>query len=250
MIIKDRIRKLEIINESLENLKAECNSQLLRSNEASKKLSKIIEEIGSSLEKDSKAYKIFDRLKRERALWWKETITGYVHTGDCEHFEYWLNAIETILIELDPTFSDKKDLTNFYFKENEKFKAQQFFVRLIKQATNSLFILDSYLDDEIFEYIENVEESIQIKLITANKKAIFKKLYKSFKEIRPNIEAREFSDCHDRFIMIDKRDIWHIGNSINGFGKKAFRISKIEEPKELSKLITDLERFWQQSKPL
>ena len=248
--LKEKIKKIEVLRESLEKYKTDCYDQLLKSDEASKKLYEIIKMIGSVFEPDSKAFRIFDRLKKERTLWWKETISGYVEKTDCGHFDYWIEAIDALIEEIDPVFSKEKKNLEYYFKNDEKYAAQKCLAKLFRKADDSLYIIDSYLDDEVFDYIESIEELIEIKLITANKKPLFKKLYQSFKEKRGNVEAREYKDCHDRFVIIDNKEAWQLGTSINGFGKKAFRISKIGSNVQLEQIMEEFEHFWKSGKIL
>jgi hypothetical protein len=51
---------------------------------------------------------------------------------------------------------------------------------------------------------------------------------KKFNEQYPAIEIKEFSNSHDRFIVIDKRIVYHFGASLKDLGKKWFAFSKME----------------------
>ena len=53
----------------------------------------------------------------------------------------------------------------------------------------------------------------------------------------PRIEVKTYKQCHDRFLIIDDTDVYHIGASLKDLGKKMFAFSKLDIP---SKTITDL----------
>ena len=53
-----------------------------------------------------------------------------------------------------------------------------------------------------------------------------------------NLELKEFKKAHDRFLIIDKKEIYYIGASLKDLGKKWFAFSKINL--EISQIIERL----------
>ena len=53
----------------------------------------------------------------------------------------------------------------------------------------------------------------------------------------PQIEVKTYKQSHDRFLIIDNTDVYHIGASLKDLGKKMFAFSKLDIPSEA---ITDL----------
>jgi len=120
----------------------------------------------------------------------------------------------------------------------------------MKMASAKLFIVDEWLGDPIFGYLESLDPGIQVKLLTLNRKPIFKTVYLPFVKKRGNIEARESKNCHDRFIIIDESVIYHLGASINYAGRKAFMINKIEDEQEKKKFTKDFTNWLNTGKPI
>jgi hypothetical protein len=114
----------------------------------------------------------------------------------------------------------------------------------MKRAAKELVIVDPYLDDTVFDYIESLDSNIVIRMLTESKKAVFPKLLKAFVLKRSNVEARECSACHDRFLIIDQNEIWHLGASINHAGKKAFMIIKVSEQMEKDDFLKNYQSWW------
>lgn len=115
-------------------------------------------------------------------------------------------------------------------------------------ASITLSIVDVYLDDSIFDYLKSLDPGIQNKLLTADRKPIFKTLYLPFVKERGNIEARQSKNYHDRFITIDDSVIYHLGAFINYAGRKAFMIKKIEDDEEKAKFTKDFTKWWNTGK--
>ena len=44
----------------------------------------------------------------------------------------------------------------------------------------------------------------------------------------PEIEIKILAECHDRFVVIDNKDLYHIGASLKDLGKKWFAFSRMD----------------------
>jgi hypothetical protein len=76
----------------------------------------------------------------------------------------------------------------------------------------------------LFSKYANIKVKIYTKTITKQLKLDFQKYQLQYE----NIELREFKNSHDRFLIIDKKEIYHLGASIKDLGKKWFAFSKFE----------------------
>jgi len=122
--------------------------------------------------------------------------------------------------------------------------------KIMRSANNSIVIIDPYLDDIIFNYIDLIDTEIDIKLITSKIKKLFKELLNDLRNIRKNIDARQSEGFHDRYIIIDGKEIWNLGTSINHIGKNAFQINKVTEEETINKIIKDYNLWWKKGKYL
>lgn len=62
-------------------------------------------------------------------------------------------------------------------------------------------------------------------------------LIKKYQSQYENVEIIENNSFHDRFIIIDNKELYHCGASFKDLGKKCFEISKIEDEEILQKII-------------
>jgi len=240
------LSELESYIENLEVAATSCSEQVLKINEAQDELSAIKNGLQGLLPRDSKAFRVFERMSKEVTEWWQQTASGYVSEKDCKYLNKWIEILRAIANEFEPEFlrplsSEKKQI---FFSAGEEFRAKKEIFSLMKRATTKLDIVDTYMDDSIFDYIGSLDETIKIRLITGNRIKIFPRLYVEFIKIKPSVDARENIDSHDRYIIIDNQEIWHLGASINHAGKKATMINKIIDKEQKSEISRDIELWW------
>ena len=107
------------------------------------------------------------------------------------------------------------------------FDAYVFINDLIKIAVDEIIIIDNYIDETVFTIFSkypNIKIKIYTKIISKQLKLDFQKYETQYK----NIELFEFKNSHDRFLIIDKKEVYHLGASLKDLGKKWFAFSKFE----------------------
>ena len=134
-----------------------------------------------------------------------------------ENFDKLFEALE------DKTLKPKQGI----FYDGEVFDAYVFINDLIKIAVDEIILIDNYIDETvfiIFSKYPNIKIKIYTKTITKQLKLDFQKYQTQYK----NIELFEFKNSHDRFLIIDKKEVYHLGASLKDLGKKWFAFSKFE----------------------
>jgi prophage antirepressor-like protein len=115
----------------------------------------------------------------------------------------------------DKTLKPKQGI----FYNGEVFDAYIFVNDLLKNATNEIILIDNYIDETVFTLFSkypNIKTKIYTQNITKQVKLDFEKYQKQYE----NIELYEFKNSHDRFLIIDKKEVLHIGASLKDLGKK------------------------------
>jgi hypothetical protein len=134
-----------------------------------------------------------------------------------EYFDKLFEALE------DKTIKPKQGI----FYNGEIFDAYIFVNDLIKTAKNEIILLDNYIDETVltlFSKYVNIKVKIYTHTITKQLKLDFQKYQTQYK----NIQLKEFKKSHDRFLIIDKDEIYHLGASLKDLGKKWFAFSKFD----------------------
>lgn len=114
------------------------------------------------------------------------------------------------------------------FYEGQVYDAYIFISNLIKNAQKSIILIDNYVDDSILTILSKREENITATIYTND---INKQLQLDIKKHNiqyPKIEIKKFALSHDRFLIIDEKEIYHIGASLKDLGKKWFAFSKLD----------------------
>lgn len=114
------------------------------------------------------------------------------------------------------------------FFDGQTYDAYDFVNKLIKKAKKSIDVIDNYVDDSVITQLtakqKNVEVSILCKTISKKLKLDIEKANKQY----PSFKGVIFTKAHDRFIIIDQKEVYHIGASLKDLGKKWFAFSKME----------------------
>jgi hypothetical protein len=113
------------------------------------------------------------------------------------------------------------------FYDGEIFDAYVFVNDLLKLATTEIILIDNYIDETVFTIFSKYP-NIEIKIFTQNISKQLKLDFEKYQKQYKNIELFEFKNSHDRFLIIDKKDIYHLGASLKDLGKKWFAFSKFE----------------------
>ncbi len=113
------------------------------------------------------------------------------------------------------------------FYEGQIYDAYIFASNLIKSAKENIVLIDNYIDDTVLTLFSK-NQNIKIIIYTSN---ISKQLQLDFQKYSlqyANITLKEFKNAHDRFMIIDDKDVYHIGASLKDLGKKWFAFSRFE----------------------
>lgn len=120
------------------------------------------------------------------------------------------------------------------FYDGQIFDAHSFVSKLIKSAEKSIDLLDNYIDDTVLTQLAKRNIGVSVVIYTKNNtKQLQLDLERFNKQYEP-IEVVEFDKSHDRFLIIDQREVYHLGASLKDLGKKWFAFSKLNiDAKEL-----------------
>ena len=116
------------------------------------------------------------------------------------------------------------------FFDGQIFDAYAFATNLIKSATNSLIMIDNYIDENTLLMLSKrttgVDATIYTQRITPQLQLDLTRHNNQY----PPINIRTYRQAHDRFLIIDQSDVYHIGASLKDLGKKLFAFSKMDIP--------------------
>ena len=115
------------------------------------------------------------------------------------------------------------------FFEGQIFDAYKFISGLIKSAKKSIILLDNYIDESVLTHLSKRDPKVSVIIYIGNLTEQLKLDLKKYNSQYPLIEIKEIKSVHDRFMIIDDKEIYHIGASLKDLGKKWFAFSKIDK---------------------
>ena len=145
--------------------------------------------------------------------------------------------------ELFDKFERNGSIKQTIFFNGQIYDAYEVIVDLIKTAKESITIIDNYLDDGILKILSKKNENIKVLLITKNNTKINKLDIDKFNKEYPTINIKYDNTYHDRFIIIDNKELYHLGASIKDLGNKTFAINKIEDKRCVNMLIKQVNKY-------
>lgn len=135
------------------------------------------------------------------------------------------DKVEAILSAIeDKSIKPKQGI----FYDGQVYDAYLFVSDLIKSAKENIILIDNYVDESVLTLLSKRDTNVKATIYTKN---ITKQLALDLQKHNaqyPNIEIKKFDSSHDRFLLIDKKEVYHIGASLKDLGKKWFAFSKLD----------------------
>ncbi|MBU3714290.1 MAG: ORF6N domain-containing protein [Ferruginibacter sp.] len=135
------------------------------------------------------------------------------------------SQIEQIFTALEK--ADKIPAQGIFFN-GQIFDAYKFVSDIIKKAKNTNILIDNYIDESTLALLskknKNVKTTIYTERLTKTNELDFKKWSDQY----GNLDIQILKNNHDRFLIIDQKEMYHIGASLKDMGKKIFAFSRMD----------------------
>ena len=118
--------------------------------------------------------------------------------------------------------------TQGIFYDGEVYDAYLFVSELIKSAKESIVLVDNYLDESVLTMLSKRQTDVTAAIYTKNITAQLELDIKKHNAQYPKITLKKFDASHDRFLILDGKELYHIGASLKDLGKKWFAFSKFD----------------------
>ena len=157
-------------------------------------------------------------------------------------------SINRRLSELEKTVALHSEKIDFFvrtslppvegiFYDGQIFDAYKFATDLIKSAKTSLVLIDNYVDESVLLMLSKRNPGVSATVYTQRITPQLQLDLDKHNDQYPPINMRTYRNGHDRFLIIDDREVYHIGASLKDLGKKMFAFSRLSIP---ANIITDI----------
>lgn len=155
-----------------------------------------------------------------------------------------LTNVEYKLLEHDRKFDEvfnqlqtEEKIKQRIFFDGQIYDAYSLILDIIKKADKKILIIDNYIDDSVLKMLTKKKKDVEVAILTSDKSNIDNLDIKKFNKEYPILKVAKTNKFHDRFIVIDNKEMYHLGASIKDLGKKCFGINKIEDMGIIERII-------------
>ena len=114
------------------------------------------------------------------------------------------------------------------FFDGQIFDAYNFVSDLIRSAKKSIILIDNYVDDSVLTLFSKRTKNVEVIIYTKNVSETLRLDLEKFNSQYESIKVNKFDKSHDRFLIIDHDEVYHIGASLKDLGRKWFAFSKLD----------------------
>ena len=155
-----------------------------------------------------------------------------------QRIDYIENKFDSKLYNHDVQLKEINEQINYFvqksmppvqgiFYSGEIFEAYKFMTDLIKMAHKSIIVIDNYIDESVLTMLDKRNKSVAATIYTEKINNQLKLDLDRHNKQYSAIEVQTVKDIHDRFVIIDNENVFHIGASLKDLGKKLFAFSKL-----------------------
>jgi len=115
------------------------------------------------------------------------------------------------------------------FFDGQVFDAYALASKIIRASKKSIVLIDNYIDESTLLHLSKKNEKVKVLLLSKNSSKQLALDVKKANEQYGNFETKVFNKSHDRFLIIDGEEVYHLGASLKDLGKKWFAFSKLDK---------------------
>jgi len=152
-------------------------------------------------------------------------LKGYAIDRRIDRFE---NRVAKTEEKIDFFVKTALPPTQGVFFDGQIFDAYALANKIVKSAKQSIVLIDNYIDESVLTVLAKKAKNVNVTLLTKDISKQLKLDIAKFNQQYPAIEAKTFNLSHDRFLIIDGKNVYHLGASLKDLGKKWFAFSKMD----------------------
>ena len=139
-----------------------------------------------------------------------------------------------LLQESFDKMNKEKEYDGIFFK-GQVYDSYSLLMKILNKSKKKITIIDNYIDKNLLDILREINKDI---LIITNK--YNNQDYTKYQTQYNNITLKINNNIHDRFIILDNKELYHVGASLKDLGKKCFAINKIENNKWIKEILKEV----------
>lgn len=156
-------------------------------------------------------------------------LKGYAVNNRMNRMEDSLENLKNKVTEIDLQINTHLIPTQGVFFDGQVFDAYELTSKIIRSAKKNVVLIDNYVDESVLVQLGKKNKDVTVTILT---KTISNQLALDVKKANgqyPTIVVKAFNQSHDRFLILDELEVYHLGASLKDLGKKWFAFSKLDK---------------------
>ena len=155
-------------------------------------------------------------------------MKGYAINNRVNKIEDRIEKMDHVLGEISLQLKSQELPTQGVFFDGQIFNAYAFASSLIKKAQKEIILIDNYIDESTLTHLFKKEKNVKVLLMTKSISRTLALDILKANEQSSGFEIKQLQKCHDRFLIIDRKELYHLGASMKDLGKKWFAFSRMD----------------------
>ncbi len=156
-------------------------------------------------------------------------LKGYSLNNRMNRIEDNVHSLSQKVDEIDLQLKTNLPPNQGVFFDGQIFDAYKLVSDIIRSAGKSIVLIDNYVDDTVLNLFSKKDKKVNCIIFTKTISKQLKQDADKFNKQYPTLKLKQFSKAHDRFLIIDQNEVYHIGASLKDLGKKWFAFSKMDK---------------------
>lgn len=128
------------------------------------------------------------------------------------------------------------------FFDGQVFDAYELASKIIRTAQKSIVLIDNYTDESTLTILAKKEKKVKVLLLSKNLNKQLSLDVVKVNEQYGGFELKAVTQSHDRFLIIDKKEVYHLGASLKDLGKKWFAFSRMNL-NSVKSILSEIEKL-------
>jgi chaperonin cofactor prefoldin len=155
-------------------------------------------------------------------------LKGYVINNRMNRLEDSMETLKSKVNEIDLQINTHLIPTQGIFFNGQVFDAYELASKIIRTARHTIVLIDNYMDETTLTHLSKKEKNVNVILLSKNTGKQLLLDVKKASEHYGHFELIPFAKSHDRFLIIDHTEVYHLGASLKDLGKRWFAFSKLD----------------------
>ena len=156
-------------------------------------------------------------------------LKGYAINNRMNRMEDNMEVLKTKVNEIDLQINTHLIPTQGVFFDGQVFDAYELASKIIRSAKSNIVLIDNYIDESTLTHLAKKKKGVKVLLLTKNSNKQLELDTQKANEQYGNFTLKTFTQSHDRFLIIDQTEVYHLGASLKDLGKKWFAFSKMDK---------------------